>query len=195
MLLINILFSFSALKWSWYVKILLLSRNLFKSIFMLYAHCTLPIRWFLIRRTTNILEKGVVCYAQQPIMLSFSTMINLVYMTPFLSLPISNCTSHSIIIGTVGALRRPMTNNDQPFNPCPLIATASGNAHQPTRCPGPMVGRPFRIFSSSPWIGEHYQQHLPSQLSKQAVSIGSRLQLSRPSKAWSMKDLLYMTPV
>ena len=118
---------------------------------MLYAHCTLLIRWFLIRRTTNILEKGVVCYAQQPIMLSFSTMINLVYMTPFLSLPISNCTSHSIIIGTVGALRRPMTNNDQPFNPCSLTATASGNAHQRTRCPGQLVGRPFRIFSSSPW--------------------------------------------
>ena len=63
----------------------------------------------------------------------------------------SNYTSHSIIISTVGAPRRPMTNNDQPNSPCPLIITTSGNAHQPTRSLSRLVNRPFKIFSSSTW--------------------------------------------
>ena len=120
----------------------------------MYVVCTPSIQWILVRTTTNILE--MVCAVLHSLCTTTHHVVFLVHDQPFVrdAFPFfisSNCKSHSNIISTIGAPRRPMTNNDQPNSPCPLIITTSGNAHQPTRSLSRLVGRPFKIFSSSTW--------------------------------------------
>ena len=119
----------------------------------LYVVCTPIIQWILVQTTTNILE--MVTAVLHSLCTTTDRVVFLIHDQPFVrdAFPFfisSNCTSHSNIISTIGAPRRPMTNNDQPSNPCPLIVKASGKAHLPTR-------------SSSRGLHVIYQQEFISQ--------------------------------